>query len=223
MTVEDCYLVGVLLGDGYIAHYDHGGYRVGLHVRSKVFADEFLAALNTLRKHRVRLLQYKTSPSIRAYKRNIKTDYYVEWHGKKVYLYFSRIIERFKLNWHNKRIGKNRLFAFLKGLFDSEGTCYYASKWNIVRLTTVNTNEDVVTLASAILTHLGFNPRVYYFSHKNPKYKVRYSIVIAKRKEIKRFIQWARPLKSKRPRSSILPQLNSLGQKRNGFQFLSNI
>jgi len=167
------YVLGVILGDGYITLPKNGGGYIGLNVKDEDFAEAFKKSLD-------------------------------EWSGKKCRLYFYRDFWRVYLHsvavakfLNNFNINKLLSFseeikcAFLKGLFDSEGSLHYKQK----RIRFYNSDNNLINLTKIILESLGIN-HIKIYKRKEEihilhgrKFLVKpvYSLAICRRKNIQLF------------------------------------
>lgn len=68
--------------------------------------------------------------------------------------------------WKKDRLSNRYPIAFLRGLYDAEGSAYYCKSNRGYRVTFINTNPEIIGLVCRTLKHLGFN---YYieFRHKS--------------------------------------------------------
>jgi len=167
------YALGVVLGDGYITFPKKGGGYIGLNVKDKDFAEDFKNSLD-------------------------------KWSGKKCRLYFYEDCWRVYLHLvvaakFLKNFDVNKLFfmseeikcAFLRGLFDSEGSVNIQQK----RICFYNSNTDLINLAKILLDSLGINYIKIYkregeiHTIEGREYLVKpvYSLVIRRRKNLELF------------------------------------
>ena len=125
LTEEKSYILGVLCGDGYIRIHKSGHFLVGLDVTDEDFADEFRRCLAKV---------YGLMPSKKLriaectnFSKNPKPRYVINLTSKLVVLDLLKYSSSFKTKeWQvpdeifNSSISVKS--AFLKGLFDSEGS-----------------------------------------------------------------------------------------------------
>lgn len=203
----ESYLVGVLLGDGYINRYQDHSDRIGLHTTNEQFAKEFYSGLLKLATERQYLQHhrlYGAGPSLRRYGR----EFYVEWYGSRVCNLAEWLIARFEQNYI--QLGKKRLFAFLKGFYDSEGT-YEIKPKGVHRITLYNTNTHYINLVKRVLQNLDF--KINLNSTQRSGWARLYMLRITGKKSLQRFFQWIQPVPNKKPASVVLPHRNALGPK----------
>jgi len=150
-----CYIIGVLLGDGYINVYKDN-YRVGLQVKSRRFAEDFSRALGKVGLH----------PSIWVRKRGhyvvtATSKLFVEWFAK------------MSLSDIRTLISKKGSYAkaFIKGFYDSEGT---------TRGRMSNSKREIIQLVKSALENLGFHPRLYRYEAEDCRSGEMYELGVPK-------------------------------------------
>lgn len=212
LSVAECYVIGAVLGDGSIRNYPSKSYGFCLWSKDKRFILEFLCALQVIINTRQGLNTYKTKPRVYLF----GEKYRVDWNGKRVLKFIIAI--KAKLERTLNIIGKKRAAAFLKGLYDAEGS--YWHRVNHHRITIPNTNPKIIELAKIALSELGLKSTVYVHQYYDGRRKDRYDLRVIGKYNIQKFFCWVRPFTRKIPTNSILPQLNKLKQQRYGFDFL---
>ena len=153
-SIALAYVLGVLYGDGHVRKkVTDGNYLICLSVRSKKFAESFASSLKSI----------NLNPSIRCKLRTTKIN------SKKYARYFWITIaySRKFVKWYNSLTAKtllnyvklrNHKIAFLKGLYESEGSFGYwkmgTSRTWIFRI--VMLNRMILQLARRLLKDLGY-------------------------------------------------------------------
>jgi len=156
------YILGVIKGDGWILiNRKKKRYVIGLTVISKKFALEFL---NNLKQ-----IGLKPRMIIK------KNKYYqVVANSKKLCLWIKNLdLKKFLKSKKSK-------IQFLKGFYESEGSCYD-------RIRIFNTNEKLMKFVFDILRELNFNPTMNCYNYKRENSKPIYVISINRKNEIKNF------------------------------------
>jgi len=206
------YIIGVLLGDGYISK----PYSIRLKVRDKIFAQQFKKSLEKIGLRSTLITRgifYRTSAS---------SKFFVSWFTTKED--FSNIIFT----------NRATICSFLRGFFDSDGCFgiytqkYYRKKDNKVvdsityKATFFNTNLNTLVLAKKCTKTLGFNSKIYgpYWQNREADYFINGNKVIqnkpmftlcmrGKKEKIKQFVNLI---------NSIIPRKTFIGQaKKKGF------
>lgn len=181
MNENLAYILGVLLGDGYVSYTDKGNYIVGLEVTDKKFADEFIKALN------------KLGLKTRCYTRkrmHWKIHYCVYSYSKQLYKYVKNIDYNSLYDELTKDI--NFVTSFLKGFYESEGSDF---KYGKVIL--FNSNTDLIKFISKLIVFLGFKVSITYDKRKNVTHnrKMLYKLsVLGNHKEKLKFINLIKPI-----------------------------
>lgn len=216
LTVGECYIIGALLGDGEVRHYNkgHSDYRIRLWSRDKEFATQFFNALCRFKMRREQFRRYgvkgcRSSPRLDLIPHRDSKIYCVRWSSKKAYYVIMSLMDKLQGNF--AKVGKKRAAAFLKGLYDAEGN--YWHEGNHHRLNIYNTDQELIALAENALAILGFKP-YKYMQHRNNGEKDLYCLRITRKGNVQRFFRWIRPFNRKFPTNRVLPHLNRLGQKR---------
>ena len=170
------YILGVVLGDGWIHSPPNGRYRVCLRTTNLRFAEEFMRAIKDvgLNPH-LRINNYFHSKNP-----NWSVMYDVVTLSKELYLF----IKDMRGNLDKLRdflINNGVVREFLKGFYEAEGS-YTA---NGIRIT--NTDEEKIKLVVELLATYGFKTSIYSTKTKKDIY------ILGGRKEIDRFISWLNP------------------------------
>lgn len=142
------YILGVLLGDGYITE-EHGTGKISLRVTDKIFAEEFRKNLEFLGFRPYQQTIYPKHPNrlplneIRAYSKN-----FYKWYNSIPFEEVKNIAEQYPVE-------------FIRGFFQSEGSI---TKDGRVFLS--NKNTQTINLVRNILNRLGFRNSYYLSSHQ---------------------------------------------------------
>jgi DNA endonuclease related to intein-encoded endonucleases len=188
---ELSYVLGVLLGDGFVSRRksNHGGfgYSIGLHTTNLEFAQCFSNALSSL----------GLNPKIYfdGYTSSGNPRYYVVAFSKKFYDWYRSLkpTDILKLLTNTKC-----KLEFIRGFYESEG-CYWRKKM----LFFANTNLQVIELVQRLLSEFNFKTKVYVKMPKNPSQKPCYRLEIcgkgigkhgSRKAEIERFIRLVNPI-----------------------------
>lgn len=146
MSETLAYILGVIYGDGYF-QFLKGSWKVGLHVSEIEFAKSFREALSQIG---LRPSKIMSSPSDYG----MKQYYRVEAYSKAFYdFYDSLSLSELK---DKLLLSQNLTWAFLRGLYESEGTKLYRGKHSLNVMALYNTNHKLIQLAEVLLNHLGF-------------------------------------------------------------------
>jgi len=181
------YILGVLLGDGWVSKKKgigrySGNYLIGLGVTSKEFAQNF----------REKLRKIGLNPFI--YKRELnkqnprwKDQYIVEGTSKEFYLWYKKL----SLIDLKEIIGGFET-DFIQGFYESEGSLGYRTK-NNWRLNIYNSNKVIIDLVRRLMKKLRFKSSCY--ESKLEGKKTMYSInLLGGMKEVKRFLFLIKPV-----------------------------
>lgn len=169
------YVLGTVLGDGYVTFPKSGGGYIGLSVVDRDFA---LAFKNSLEKWT-----------------GIKSRFYRYEDRWRVYLH-SVVAAKFLKNFNTSKllhVAEDVKCAFLKGLFDSEGTISIASK----RIRFYNSNIRLVNLVKTLLCGLGVEKvkiykrgeEIHTIKGRECLIKPLYTVYISTRKNLEIFEQ----------------------------------
>jgi intein-encoded DNA endonuclease-like protein len=162
---ELAYVIGAVLGDGYV-HYKSGQeYEAVLCVKDREFAETFSKSVTKiLRKQK----PYKVQ--------RVNGRYYrVEAHSFELYQFLTKPIEELK---PYVEAYPNH---FLRGLYDAEGSVSVDQHGYRIRLS--NTNPNIIQLAKEMLERMGFKVHVSY----NPEHYGEYTLNITGKEQIRRF------------------------------------
>jgi len=189
------YVLGVCFGDGTVykmwcRHLNRHRYEVALHVRNKIFAESFKAALE------------KQGFKVRLY------TYNGWWHvfanSKIFYRYFSTLT----LNDLRSILKSDELAkAFIRGFYESEGSyclCYH-KRWNYFNeiLVISNTNLGLLKLIQELLRRWGIEFHIYGPFPRRPERSV-YALQTAQKELIGRFLKLVEPSIKYKPSSKRL-------------------
>lgn len=171
------YVLGVLLGDGFISRQRRGGVVVGLGVRSKGFAEKFASCLFAVAPPgtRIRVFDYTYTAGaslIKTPEREVvrKEQTYTSWNvtccSQAVAGFFESMKDAFL---SGADIDRGMESGVLDGLFDSEG--YFIKTVGYAGLSM--TNHFVVGWVSRQLGKLGVAHKVYF---SKTKYEMKVSV-----------------------------------------------
>jgi len=187
-SVNLAYIVGVLKGDGCV-YMDNGRYRICLAVTDKVFSDSFKVALEKIGlKCFQKEYDINKYPSCQNYPNLLKTRWLIKATSKQLYLFYKNLdIEPF-LNSDDMKI------AFIKGFYESEGTCSKNSKLQTYRaISMTNTTKELLEMINTFLVQFHFHPKLKARKPPKPQRKQGYDIRIAGHNEVTRFLEMVQP------------------------------
>lgn len=167
------YILGVLLGDGYITIYkrkDGARYKVGLNVKDKIFAIRFLNALKEINLKPNLCQDAKLLYRVGAY-----SKIFVEWFKNLNLTRIEHLVDKKKCY----------MISFLRGFYESEG--YYNSNNKTISIS--NTDKEILKLVSKFLSKLNIFSKIYGPYKKENGWRDEYCLVITKRKDSKRFLR----------------------------------
>jgi len=160
------YILGALLGDGYI----NNGRRITLQVKDILFAKSFAAALRNIglnsgvcRAGRNMFLAYAWSAS------------FGDWYSKLTLTDISNFLT-----------SKELKLAFLKGFYEAEGSVEFRNGWG--RLSMFNKNHSLLQLVKNILVSLGYNPTLTWRKTRDIG-----QVNLNRKGEIRRFLEETKP------------------------------
>jgi len=166
MSLDIAYILGVLLGDGYVS-----AYHVRLNTSEKVFAESFAMALRNIR----------LNPSIKLYLRHEKregwkeTNYFCTCGCSKMFCDWLRTLS---LSEIEKKVSskKEYIIAFIRGFYESEGCIGYATKneQKYLRLLIFNTNKKLLEMVRRLCNDLGYHFGLWEKRVYHPKRKRQY-------------------------------------------------
>jgi len=224
VTQAEAYILGVLLGDGYL---QYGRQRViGLHCRNRNFALAFWSCLDksyqeraSFRKGRVisgfgNIYGKRTTKSRKGvtWREYPNGDFYTELYSSAAHLYFKDMLKR--LPELLPRMGRHRLSLLVRGFYDSEGSYdewlspFKGRKlYKGRRIRFYNTEKRIIDIINSALIELGFSPYIN-------KYNGAYSLRISNKKAIKHFFRLVgTSIAHKRPKdlscNSLRPKLKA--------------
>lgn len=145
MIPHVAYVIGVIKGDGYITRH----YTIGMAVTDKPFADSFADSLRKI----------GLSPKIHIHQPHNGVSKLPQWrvvaHSKMFYEWLTSM-PQYKYEGIIEKYPKE----FLRGFYESEGSCYRTGNGNVVSF--CNTNPDVLIKIRSSLIALGFSPSKMY-------------------------------------------------------------
>jgi len=138
---EICYILGVLLGDGYV-YKGKTNYFIHLKVTSKTFAESFCKALKEI----------GLTPHLFWYE---KEQRYIAGCSSKIFYNFYKNLT---LKDIRKLATKNKenMKEFIRGFYESEGTNVINKKWKVWIIAMCNSNLELLFLVKDVLSMLGF-------------------------------------------------------------------
>lgn len=173
---EISYILGVLLGDGWVYNYNHN-YFIGLDNIEYTFCKSFLDVLKKIR----------LNPSIFR-----KGKYWRTLASSKLfYFWFNNLKFR-----DIKNIVSNYPIYFIRGFYESEGCLgiNYDKRNNkkYLVITIVNSNKNIIKLTKTLIEKEGFNPRLNLRRLK-PPLKPIWVLNLNRQKEINSFLKRIKP------------------------------
>jgi len=174
------YILGVIFGDGYISIYkrdDGTSYKIGLNVKEKKFALEFMSALR-----QIGLNPNMCFDSKYFYRVSCANKVFVEWFKNQTLNDVKHFIE----------VDKFFIIYFIKGFYESEGTCIKGR--NLIRIS--NTNCKLLNLISTLLSKLKIESKINGPYIRNTAYSKNvheYQLNINKQKDSEKFLKLINP------------------------------
>lgn len=184
MSKEKAYLLGVLVGDGYMTKsktkYKHFLHRVSLKVKDKDFAETFANYGEMI---------YGIKPTIYHYKL-----YEVNFISKNIFLDIKKYGKFGTKEWRVPTDVKTKnefKCMFLKGFFDSEGSVGYYEKYNLRALNCCSSNLVGLLEVQNLLTSLGITSKIKsgYSSPKSFKVILMHYLHIYGKENFKKYNQ----------------------------------
>lgn len=151
-TAHFTYLLGALLGDGTVGQKKRH-WRVVLNVTDKEFAEAFAKALHSIG-IRAPIVHEYMRPSLHS---NANTKFYNCGIGcKKFAQWYDQLsIEKLSCLLDNRE----KILAFLRGFYDSEGNLYQNSRGSVyIKMT--NTKKELLDYIFYLIEALGYNSKV---------------------------------------------------------------
>jgi hypothetical protein len=195
-----CYIIGVLLGDGYAKTFKDGNRLrpvIGIRVCDYSLAENFYKALKEIGLNPIfRVCNYRYYRDKSRWR--IPFEVYV--YSKKFYRWFTSL----SLDDIRRIVETSRecVIQFIRGLYETEGS--YRDKYHLVII--YNTNLEIVNLVKYLIEKFGFKTSLIVSEHphkKNPKWRVAYYLQLIGGKEAReKFIQLINPVIKRQPRSS---------------------
>jgi intein/homing endonuclease len=159
---DTCYVLGALVGDGYVQRNKaNRNYEINLQTTDRIFAIRVKQKLDKLR-----IPSWLFCP-----KRRTKAGNTVYW------LYFVRkriydLVKQIRLNPDILKVllkTADEVREFIHGFYDAEG-CFDRDGY---RIELDNTNRRLMEIVYDFLVKLGYKPKFYnYEYHKIPKYRI---------------------------------------------------
>ena len=194
---ELAYVLGVLYGDGTVSKcrwenkkLRKKGYRyvIQLAVTDKVFAEEFMKALEKLGlRPKMYFAPRKPNEKMLGDPTRAKPRWVVTAQSKEFYDFFTSLtIEKLE------QIVKNYEQYFIRGFYESEG-CVDISP-NDYRIRIVNTDRELMEFVKRLLVRLGFNVSFYDQKYEwNGEKRKLYVIQIYGYQQVKKFFELVKP------------------------------
>lgn len=181
-SLELAYALGALLGDGTVVKKRSGHYIVRLVTKDYKFAYEVSHALSTV------LCKPLKLPKKDKAQKSKSALWVIQYYSKAFYCWYRELQEQLQ-NGSVKRLrryiehNKNKQIvrAFLRGIFDAEGSHYYNGRRRRIKL--VNTNLTLLRYIQHLLSH--------YFSipSRIDKCGKAYTLVIDRKAATNRFLR----------------------------------
>jgi intein-encoded DNA endonuclease-like protein len=173
ITPEFAYVLGTVLGDGYIYLSPHKGGHIRISVKDKDFAQNFYYSLKNWSELNCRIYQYRKF-----------------WRVYSSSVIIAKVLKNFDLDKLNKS-PQEIITSFLRGLFDSEGTVNIQNR----NIRFYNSNMKLIKLIKSLLKILDIessriykrNEEVHIIQGRKCKVKAVYCISIGKRKSLEYF------------------------------------
>ena len=148
-TPTIAYLLGTLAGDGSTCHSGNH-WMISLGSKDKEFAIAFRDALRSIGIYGANIGSYTYITTLRPYKKIHHVCYaackkFVVWHKQLTLEKIEKMLD-----------DEDKMFAFLRGFYDSEGSVNQNPKCGTVSITFCNTNPKLIALSSSLLKKLGY-------------------------------------------------------------------
>ena len=171
ITKDFAYVLGALLGDGYIYFYPKGGGHIRISIRDKDFAITFFNSLRRWSGLNCRI--YKYDGFWRVYSSSIVV---------------ARVMKEFDLN-RLKNMSHEIISAFLRGLFDAEGNI------NNRRIRFYNSELKLINLVKMLLKEIGIkniyvykrDKEVHFIGGREFSVKKLYTLEFGRRRNLEIF------------------------------------
>lgn len=189
MNKNESYLLGVMLGDGYLNYNPcNRTYNICMKTKDSEFAERFVTELNISVSKKIFMFKEKNESCKQGF------HYKCLLINKEKYTYFKKEL----INYENlvKRESKPVIIAFLEGMYDSEG-CVTDKKYSN-RIIFNNRKKELINFVKLLLNKLGIESHVYSTLNKGKPY---YELYVCTNKEISKFaklIKFTIPRKQKR-------------------------
>ena len=149
------YLIGVLLGDGFVTEPSkRGNYRVGLQTVSKEFAQRFKKTLANIGLHPCSYLIEKSKENPKW-----QNQYVIEATSKRFVNWYKKLALDDIKKWVLRK-------EFIEGFYESEGSLQHRTK-NCWRIQIYNSCLNKIKLISDFLANRKFKTSVYSTKRKN--------------------------------------------------------
>jgi intein-encoded DNA endonuclease-like protein len=186
------YILGVLLGDGYVYSSKKHFVKLNVAERDRVFALSFKKALEDIGLHPfesiIKPLKPQHSPQICI---TANSYFFVKW-------YKSLTIKDIRALAMES---EETMTSFIKGFYESEGCIHEIKKdkWRGLQIDIFNTKKELILLTKDILERLGFR---YFklFAKKVWSGSILYTLSNWRQKEVKDFINRIQPCTKRTPR-----------------------
>jgi len=186
---ELAYLIGVYLGDGHVGRCkSYGSYkrwRFSVKVTEKTFIDSVARACKKLGLNP--LIFKRNSPYYLSHP-NWKIPYELVVNSEPFCLFMLEMKDFKKLS---KTI-EGYEDAFLRGIYESEGSILYRNNRFSSFRVIANTDKELVTFVTSILASIGFKYHVIEYVPKSKKLKTQYYVSLSVR-EGKKFLSKIKP------------------------------
>lgn len=182
------YILGIIIGDGCVCvNKNNNCYKILLNTTSKEFVDSYTNTMGRLGFHvRIKYLDMK----IKSEKWNNQWIACTDNRG------FAEWYRGIDIVWINGFLrNKKQKIEFVRGFYESEGSCYKVKTRGYYELVITNTNKNYAQLIFDLINDLGFSFRWYEYQPKNLNHKRVYTLHIRGGvKEIQRFINIVNPV-----------------------------
>ena len=139
------YILGVLVGDGYVTvSKDNNHYYVCLQSISKNFVSSFKRALEDIGLHPCKI--YRDSRGI--YHAVAVSKNFVKWYKNLSLAEFKRITDSYQI-------------AFVRGVYESEGSLFFNRQHRKFDITIANSNFETLKMVSNSLSSRGIRNTIY--------------------------------------------------------------
>lgn len=200
------YILGILLGDGGVYHLE---YTIILRVTKRIFAENFANALRQIGLNPFVWRSERRKGLAPMFHASAKSKVFYNWYASLSWVQIMSIVRK----------NKKHMLSFIRGFYESEGSCYWYKRYRILSIS--NLNSGVMKLIQEMLKKLKFRSRLYKY-YRAGRYE--YTLRICRQCEVTEFLKVLHPC-IKNGTSicrSLEPRERKSGGKKNGTNWRRN-